>query len=117
MGAATLGTNAAAMTKADIERVPVDNLKAFYKRYYQPDNATLIVTGKFDQVARGVPAAAFEQRLQVRLQRGHGLEADVSPGGQPRQSVIFRNGIKAGTDSSGGCCCSPPCATTVSTRD
>ncbi|WP_299467606.1 pitrilysin family protein [uncultured Gimesia sp.] len=35
--------------RADIERVPVDRLKAFYKKYYQPDNAVLIVAGKFDQ--------------------------------------------------------------------
>ncbi|MFZ5444362.1 MAG: M16 family metallopeptidase [Myxococcota bacterium] len=35
--------------KADIERVPVDNLKAFYKRYYQPDNAVLVVAGRFDE--------------------------------------------------------------------
>ncbi len=35
--------------KADIERVPVENLKAFYKRYYQPDNAVLVVSCKFDE--------------------------------------------------------------------
>ncbi len=34
--------------RSDIERVPVDNLRAFYKRYYQPDNAMLVVAGKFD---------------------------------------------------------------------
>lgn len=34
--------------RADIERVPVDNLRDFYKRFYQPDNAMLIVAGKFD---------------------------------------------------------------------
>ncbi len=34
--------------RADIERVPVDSLKRFYKRYYQPDNAMLIVAGSFD---------------------------------------------------------------------
>ena len=34
--------------RSDIERVPVDNLRAFYRRYYQPDNATLLVAGKFD---------------------------------------------------------------------
>lgn len=33
---------------SDIERVPIDNLKAFYKKYYRPDNAVLMVTGKFD---------------------------------------------------------------------
>ncbi|MFN9718935.1 MAG: M16 family metallopeptidase, partial [Planctomycetota bacterium] len=34
--------------RADIERVPVANLKRFYQRFYQPDNAMLIVAGKFD---------------------------------------------------------------------
>ena len=34
--------------RADIERVPIDNLKDFYRRYYRPDNCLLIVAGKFD---------------------------------------------------------------------
>ena len=34
--------------RADIERVPVENLKRFYQRFYQPDNAMLIIAGKFD---------------------------------------------------------------------
>ena len=33
--------------RTDIERVPVDSLRAFYKRFYQPDNAMLVVAGKF----------------------------------------------------------------------
>ncbi len=35
--------------RSDIERVPVDNLRAFYQRFYQPDNAVLVVAGKFDE--------------------------------------------------------------------
>ncbi|MGO9598894.1 MAG: M16 family metallopeptidase [Isosphaeraceae bacterium] len=35
--------------RSDIERVPVDNLRAFYKRFYQPDNAMLVVAGKYDE--------------------------------------------------------------------
>jgi zinc protease len=35
--------------RADIENVPIDRLQAFYKRYYQPDNAVLLVAGKFDE--------------------------------------------------------------------
>ena len=35
--------------RADIERVPIDKLKAFYRRYYQPDNAVLVVAGQFDR--------------------------------------------------------------------
>ena len=34
--------------RSDIERVPITNLKAFYKKYYRPDNAVLMITGKFD---------------------------------------------------------------------
>ncbi|MHB1095987.1 MAG: M16 family metallopeptidase [Gemmatimonadaceae bacterium] len=34
--------------RADIENVPIERLKAFYQRYYQPDNAVLVVAGKFD---------------------------------------------------------------------
>jgi len=29
--------------------VPIENLAAFYKKYYQPDNALLLVAGKFDE--------------------------------------------------------------------
>ncbi|HEX4610255.1 MAG TPA: pitrilysin family protein, partial [Urbifossiella sp.] len=39
--------------RSDIERVPIDNLQAFYKKYYQPDNCVLIVAGKFDE-AKGL---------------------------------------------------------------
>src|SRR5580704_8697278 len=35
--------------RSDIERVPIDNLQAFYKKYYQPDNCVLIVAGKFEE--------------------------------------------------------------------
>src|SRR5262249_20407313 len=35
--------------RSDIERVPIENLQAFYKKYYQPDNVVLIVAGKFEE--------------------------------------------------------------------
>jgi zinc protease len=35
--------------RSDIERVPIDRLQAFYRKHYQPDNALLIVAGRFDQ--------------------------------------------------------------------
>ncbi|NRA63929.1 MAG: insulinase family protein [Pseudobacteriovorax sp.] len=35
--------------RSDIERVPAESLKRFYKKYYQPDNAMLVVAGKFDK--------------------------------------------------------------------
>lgn len=35
--------------RADIENVPIENLQAFYKKFYQPDNAVLLVAGKIDE--------------------------------------------------------------------
>src|SRR5215831_19427017 len=46
--------------RSDIENVPIDRLQAFYHKYYQPDNAVLLVAGKFDPAkALGLIAASF----------------------------------------------------------
>jgi zinc protease len=41
-GKSTIGS------RSDIERVPVESLRVFYQKYYQPDNAVLVIGGKFD---------------------------------------------------------------------
>lgn len=41
-GKATIGS------LADIENVSIDSLQQFYRRYYQPDNAVLVVAGKIE---------------------------------------------------------------------
>ena len=35
--------------RSDVENVPIDRLKDFYQRFYQPDNAVLTLAGKFDE--------------------------------------------------------------------
>jgi zinc protease len=46
--------------RADVENVDIPRLQAFYRLYYQPDNATLIVSGKFDpDQTLAVVAGAF----------------------------------------------------------
>jgi zinc protease len=35
--------------KSDVERVTMDKLQGFYHKYYQPDNAVLMVAGKVDE--------------------------------------------------------------------
>ena len=35
--------------RADVENVDIPRLQAFYRQYYQPDNATLVVSGKLDE--------------------------------------------------------------------
>jgi zinc protease len=47
-GKSTIGS------RADIEKVPATALKRFYKKYYRPDNAVLVIAGKFE------PAAALD---------------------------------------------------------
>ncbi|MFY9550133.1 MAG: pitrilysin family protein [Thermoanaerobaculia bacterium] len=42
-GKSTIGS------KADLENVPIERLQAFYRLYYQPDNAVLLVAGRFDE--------------------------------------------------------------------
>ena len=44
-GKSTIGS------RADIEKVPATSLKRFYKKYYRPDNAVLVIAGKFDAAA------------------------------------------------------------------
>lgn len=34
--------------RSDVEDVPIERLQAFYHKYYQPDNAMLVVAGNFD---------------------------------------------------------------------
>ncbi|HEX5476702.1 MAG TPA: pitrilysin family protein [Burkholderiales bacterium] len=37
--------------RSDIEQVPIGKLQAFYRTWYQPDNALVIVGGRFDEQA------------------------------------------------------------------
>jgi zinc protease len=63
-------------SRSDIENVPIERLQAFYRRFYQPDNAVLVVAGRFDEaktlalIARDFgpipkPARVLEQRYTV----------------------------------------------------
>ncbi len=36
-------------TRADLENVPIERLQAFYRKYYRPDNAMLVVAGRFEE--------------------------------------------------------------------
>jgi len=42
-GKSTIGS------REDIERVPIDRLAAFYRKFYQPDNAVLVLAGRLDE--------------------------------------------------------------------
>jgi zinc protease len=64
-------------SRSDIERVPASALKAFYKKYYQPDNAVLVVSGKLDKdKTLGLIAADFGAipRPQRKLEATYTVE-------------------------------------------
>jgi zinc protease len=56
-------------SRSDIENVPIERLAAFYRKYYQPDNAILTIAGQFDSskalalVASSVGAIPRPQRV------------------------------------------------------
>jgi len=41
--------NAVIGARSDIESMPIERLQAFYRTWYQPDNAVLIVAGRFEE--------------------------------------------------------------------
>jgi zinc protease len=63
--------------RSDIEHVPIDRLAAFYQKYYQPDDAILIVAGQFDEAKTlGWIADAFRgvPRPQRKLEQTYTVE-------------------------------------------
>lgn len=55
-------------SRSDVENVPIDRLRAFYRRYYQPDNATLIIAGNFDRAGALRDVARLFTALPRRTQ-------------------------------------------------
>ena len=46
--------------RSDIENVPLETLYAFYRKHYRPDNATLVIAGRFD-------AEAVKQKISIEF--------------------------------------------------
>jgi zinc protease len=75
-------------TKADVEKFTVAQVQDYYKTYYRPDNATLVVTGDFEtqavlkrvqEIYGAIPKPA--QPLSTKPAQGLGVPAD------PRQKA------------------------------
>jgi zinc protease len=75
--------------RADIEKVPIENLRAFYRKYYQPDNIVMIVAGKFDESK----AIAFMEQYVGTLKRPSRLLQETyteEPAQDGERTVILR---------------------------
>ena len=75
--------------RSDVERVPIDNLAIFYRKYYQPDNAVLIVAGQFDE-SKALAYAAETVGTIPKPQRTIAQPYTVEPTQEGERSVILR---------------------------
>ncbi|CAM3960801.1 M16 family metallopeptidase [Roseateles saccharophilus] len=94
-GHATIGP------KSDIENLPIEKLQGFYRRYYRPDNATLLIAGAFDKAATlaliardfgpvAKPAAPIPQPYTVEpAQDGERSVVVRRVGGQPLLLAVY----------------------------
>lgn len=88
-GKSTIGS------REDIERVPIENLQAFYKKYYQPDNAMVVVAGKFEpDKALGLVSKYFG--VLPRPQRTLSGTYTVEPIQDGERQVILRRNSDVG---------------------
>jgi len=65
--------------KSDLENVPVERLREFYRKYYQPDNAVLVVAGNLDEaktIAMVAETAGKLPRPARQLERTYTLDPD-----------------------------------------
>ncbi|RZA18420.1 MAG: insulinase family protein, partial [Lysobacteraceae bacterium] len=81
--------------RSDVEHVPIERLQAFYRTWYQPDNAVLIVAGRFDAArllstinakfgALGKPARALPAAYTVEPPQDGEREVTVRRSGDIR---------------------------------
>ncbi|SHI16412.1 M16 family metallopeptidase [Pollutimonas bauzanensis] len=75
--------------RSDVENVDIGQLQAFYRKYYQPDNAVLIVSGGFDPAATLQTIAQSFDKI-ARPTRKLPPEYTVEPVQDGERQVILR---------------------------
>ncbi len=82
-GKSTIGS------RADIENVPIDRLAAFYRKYYQPDNALLVIAGQFNE-AKALDFVAETFGKIPRPQRNLDITYTIEPTQDGERYVALR---------------------------
>ncbi len=75
--------------RSDVERVPIENLAVFYKKYYEPDNAVLFVAGAFDE-SKALAHIAATLGAIPKPQRTLSQPYTLEPTQEGERSVILR---------------------------
>ncbi|MEI8323877.1 MAG: pitrilysin family protein [Betaproteobacteria bacterium] len=78
--------------RSDIENVNIEHLRDFYRHYYQPDNAVLIITGSFDAAKTLAQIqATFGKIPKPQRQLAAHYTLDAAQDGE-RQVTVHRTG-------------------------
>lgn len=77
-------------TPAEIEGLSLERLQAFYRRHYRPDNALLMIAGRFEPVAA---LAAVQRHFGALPRPAEPLQADAElppepPQAKPRRALL-----------------------------
>jgi zinc protease len=75
--------------RTDVERVPIENLAVFYHKYYQPDDADVIIAGQFDE-AKALAMVAQTLGALPRPQRVLTQPYTVEPTQEGERFVTLR---------------------------
>ena len=75
--------------RTDVERVPAENLAVFYHKYYQPDDADLIIAGQFDE-SKALAMVAETIGSIPKPERVLAQPYTVEPTQEGERSVILR---------------------------
>jgi zinc protease len=82
-------------TKADVEKFTVEQVKEYYKAYYRPDNATLVVTGDFEtqpvlKRIQEIYGAIPKPAQPVSTKPAQGLGVTVEAGQKPPAPIVLK---------------------------
>ncbi|MFN9470801.1 M16 family metallopeptidase, partial [Acidovorax sp.] len=80
--------------RSDIERVDIGRLQAFYRRFYRPDNAVLLVRGRFD-VARTLAGIQRTLGAVARPAQPLPMTYTVDSAQDGERSVVLRRPAQA----------------------
>ncbi len=75
--------------RSDVEGVPIDRLRDFYRRYYQPDDAVVTIAGRFEPT-RALALVAEHLAPLPRPARTLAQTHTVEPAQDGERSVILR---------------------------
>jgi zinc protease len=81
--------------QSDIERISVDQLRAFYRKHYRPDNVVVVIAGKFDAQKALEYMSKYFGVLKRPAEKLESRSAEEPPQDGERNIVVRRAGSES----------------------